>query len=558
MRETMRCARPRHWTQRSGTMQGFEDHPGGKRGIRLRVNLIGRFAVSGLNGENLTPNSAKAQGLLALLLLAPEFTRTRQYLMDMLWSDRAHPQASGSLRQCLNEIRNTLSDYSDIFYSDRKIVSLIGEQIETNFKQGETGPDDASHLLEGLRVNDPAFENWLKLYRAELAREPRRRAAPLVVVQNQPSEAPFHTETLSDGIVSGLSDWCAEPVAAAIEADEKVSDLYPGASIPFRVTNRSQKSIDAVAAHVKLSGGKPRLPLWSNSTVLPMDAADLLEDETLHRLINQTIDKTLFEFVPDPEDPSAPGFGNGTLTASRLIFRNGPGDLEAARKRLSESHDIKPRGIYLAWNAYISTLLQAERATDNLEAVRDEAEALASKAIEADGQNPMLLALCSYVFSFTLGRHEAGFELANRSIGLNRSNPLAWAFRGAARLFRGDYESAYTDMKYAQSISGDGPYRYVIDTFTCVAATHSNRLEEAVRYGEIAHRLAPGYRAPLRYLAVIYAAQGDEVRLQDTLARIRLIEPDFSIEALAETAYPVPTLRKSGFLSSSGLIRNDL
>ena len=58
------------------------------QGAEIRLCLAGPLRVVRRDGVDLTPRSAKAQGLLALLGSAPGGRRNRTWLQDRLWSDR--------------------------------------------------------------------------------------------------------------------------------------------------------------------------------------------------------------------------------------------------------------------------------------------------------------------------------------------------------------------------------------------------------------------------------------------------------------------------------------
>jgi hypothetical protein len=54
---------------------------------------MGPLRLSDAEGADLTPRGRKAQGVLALLGTAPGLRRSRSWLQDKLWSDRARNKA---------------------------------------------------------------------------------------------------------------------------------------------------------------------------------------------------------------------------------------------------------------------------------------------------------------------------------------------------------------------------------------------------------------------------------------------------------------------------------
>ncbi|MCG8510769.1 MAG: hypothetical protein MI741_16220 [Rhodospirillales bacterium] len=64
----------------------------------------------------------------------------------------------------------------------------------------------------------------------------------------------------------------------------------------------------------------------------------------------------------------------------------------------------------------------------------------------------------------------------------------------------------------------------------------------------VARMLEPNYRAPLRYLLVLYLNQGDREKARRIFEELRELEPDFSMRMMRDAAYPSGGLRASGLL----------
>jgi DNA-binding SARP family transcriptional activator len=123
----------------------------------LRLKIYGRFRAEDDFGQEIPIKSKKGRALLAYLALPPGKPRGREELMALLWSDRGDEQARGSLRQALSGLRRDLGDglASSLVIAD-DAVSLDEDLVAV-------GPASFSNqLLEGLHVNDPAFDEWLR------------------------------------------------------------------------------------------------------------------------------------------------------------------------------------------------------------------------------------------------------------------------------------------------------------------------------------------------------------------------------------------------------------
>ncbi|MFO1143970.1 MAG: hypothetical protein U1E59_16645 [Amaricoccus sp.] len=130
-------------------------------GQDIFLDLLGPLRLRDAAGTELTPRGRKSQGLLALLGLSPGLRRSRTWLQDKLWSDRAPVQASGSLRQCLTEIRTSLGRHVDCLRTDRGWVALDPERVHVIADRDRPSARDLE-FLEGLDIRDAEFEHWIR------------------------------------------------------------------------------------------------------------------------------------------------------------------------------------------------------------------------------------------------------------------------------------------------------------------------------------------------------------------------------------------------------------
>jgi TolB-like protein len=124
----------------------------------------------------------KTQALLAYLALSPAQPRSREELVGLLWGDRGEEQARSSLRQSLSELRKALGDPDNsLLVTGRDTVSLNAEAVDVDVSEFDRLIDDGTpkaleraaeiyrgDLLDGIGVNDPAFEDWLRNERQRL------------------------------------------------------------------------------------------------------------------------------------------------------------------------------------------------------------------------------------------------------------------------------------------------------------------------------------------------------------------------------------------------------
>ena len=135
--------------------------------VHLTIKLIGPIRVTDRSGNDRTPTGRKAQAILAALCVAPGGRRGRKWLQGLLWSERDTKQSSDSLRQSVHQIRKSLGAQRGLLKSDRDAIALDLSRIRVDvlsMNREEWRLAEAAHseFLEGLDVNDPEFDDWLR------------------------------------------------------------------------------------------------------------------------------------------------------------------------------------------------------------------------------------------------------------------------------------------------------------------------------------------------------------------------------------------------------------
>ncbi|MCT4553453.1 MAG: hypothetical protein N4A53_02095 [Pelagimonas sp.] len=509
----------------------------------LFLRLFGTLSVQAPDGTDLTPyKSAKSQALLALLAMAPNFERSRDFLADKLWSDRQPKQAAGSLKTELYELRRALGPFKDIITSRHGLIQLDGPRITRDIDQPDFTPDTGAEFLEGIRVRDPQFENWLRNTRQSFHKTQDHGHKPRLLFRSSPGQDLSHDLFLG-GYSQSIADWCAEKL---VEADSNMPDLTPKEGVDYLLRHTVVQTDEKVSSSFAMLRVRDDVLMWQHASTYAAQPDALFQDTGLYSSINHRVDRTLFEIAPENGQSSEAAYLNrSTLGAVRLLFRNRGADMAIARRHLRTAQEATGRGLHCAWLAYSLCFDKAESNVET-QALRDEAEALCRRALELEPFNSMTLALVSYTTTLLLQNPMAGRDLASRAIEINRANPLAWSFQAAALYHLRDIDAAVQSADYARKIAGDGPYRYAVETYFCIAATLANRVEDAIRAGETAAMLKPDFKASQRYLAMLYSHQKDEVNLARVVDTLRRTEPDFSVRKMLEMSeYPSDILRSA-------------
>ena len=148
---------------------------------RLHLELLGGFAAR-LNGDRpCRLPTRKAQALLAYLAVPAGRFHSRDKLTALLWGDVPEQQARQSFRQALAGLRRSFGEAADALLTEGDTIALDPQAVGSDVAEIEAARGETSiaaleraaalcngGLLDGLRVDEPAFEEWLATERERL------------------------------------------------------------------------------------------------------------------------------------------------------------------------------------------------------------------------------------------------------------------------------------------------------------------------------------------------------------------------------------------------------
>lgn len=509
----------------------------------ITVRLHGPMALHAADGRCITPQGAKVQALVALLLATPTMTRTRPWLQDKLWSDRGPEQAAASLRQAIYQLRGALGDAAGALHSDRRAVSLDPAQVRV------LPPEPGQEYLEGIDVRDPEFEDWLTLQRMAEGAPPttpsgmRPAAVPQArsfrVLLTLTGDAPEHGMLLgwmvADMFTRALEDRAlaevqTEPDDTTAPVDLRLCLTAHGGARPML---RARMVAGPGARHV-----------WAE--MIPLDAIDAepFEQARLARFVNSGIEAVISAAAQRARAQEATAGVDATHRAARRIFGFSVADLQAAETLLMREDAQTPSG--LAWRIFLRMVQRVECAAPDDRALRDEVEELVQRALRLDQGNTLVLCAAANAYLKVLDRPEEALALSHRALEGGWSNPFAHDVAANALLLQGEAEAAYRAASRARFIGQTTPMSHFFDMGLCLAAVATGRYDEALSLARQAAALAPNFRPPLRYLAILNAAADRPEAAAAALGRLRAIEPGFDPRRFTQDpAYPVAAFRHS-------------
>lgn len=198
---------------------------------RLEVLLLGGIQARRPSGSTIRLPGPKAQGLFAYLAARPGHARPRDTLAGLLWGDAPAARVRHRLRQVLLELRRALPrgvppvllETPDTVAVNPAAVVVDVAAFETAIRRGTPAALERAvalyrgQFLDGLRMREPAFDEWLITERERL-RELARGALTRVLAHDLSAGA------LEPAIQAGLRLLAVDPVHEG--AHRALMELY--------------------------------------------------------------------------------------------------------------------------------------------------------------------------------------------------------------------------------------------------------------------------------------------------------------------------------------------
>jgi len=233
---------------------------------RLELVLFGSPTVR-LDGQE-APGDVlwrKHVALLAHLALSPDYTRSRDYFMGLLWPDKPQANARHSLNEAIRRLRAGLGP--DRLVSHGDTIQLVDKSLEVDaVRFDELAKTDAAaalelvrgDFLEGFIVEDaPGFEDWASQRR----RHYRSEVSELLLARGEADLAANRFVEAQDASrrALGLSRF-SEPAANLLMRSSALAGDSSGALVSYRefedrlfqeINEQPGRELTALAARIR-------------------------------------------------------------------------------------------------------------------------------------------------------------------------------------------------------------------------------------------------------------------------------------------------------------------
>ena len=227
-----------------------------------------------------------------------------------------------------------------------------------------------------------------------------------------------------------------------------------------------------------------------------------------------------------------------TLRGVELMHRLSPEDFLQARTAFQTAIARDPVSPHPhAWLAKWHVMRVAVGASDDTAADAAEATASAERALGCDPDDALALAVDALVAAWSRHDLDAAERRLSQALVSNANEPLAWLWSAMTHAWRGNGAEAVARAERALSLSPLDPMSYYFNSLAGTANLVGERYDHAIELANRSLRENVLHTPSLRCLAVAQVLSGRLDEAQNTVARLRQLEPALTASAFRER-YP--------------------
>jgi tetratricopeptide (TPR) repeat protein len=158
----------------------------------------------------------------------------------------------------------------------------------------------------------------------------------------------------------------------------------------------------------------------------------------------------------------------------------------------------------------------------------------AKRALDADSESSMALAVEGFVQTNLLKRLDEGEELYEHALQVNPNDSLAWLLKGTLHAFKGEGQQAVDSTENALALSPLDPLRNFYESLSATAALSAGQYERAIELAQRALRVGRNNTSTLRALAIAQSELGMMDAARATVRKVLAIEPGLTMRNYLE------------------------
>jgi adenylate cyclase len=345
-------------------------------------------------------------------------------------------------------------------------------------------------------------------------------------------------ELVADGVVARLAASTALRVISRLSssalAPRQLATHAIGALLgcDYVLSGRCAESSGRVWLHAEMAEARTGAVLWSDRLQTTSDELlqpdDPVTRELARRAAEAIVEHELRQVMVNPL-PTLRSFSL-QLAGIGLMHRSPRREFDQAGQVLDHLVDRHPRvPVPRALLAQWHVLRVTRGLTGDVQAEARHALEHTRRALQADPENALALAVEGFVHCHMLRDLDAAQQRIDAALSARPSEPLAWLFQCVVQGFRGDGEAAWSSAQRAIALSPLDPMRPYVDGLAASAALAAGLLEPAVELAERSLRANRNHVPTLRALMIARVERDELPQARELARRVLEQEPDFTV-----------------------------
>ncbi len=453
--------------------------------------------------------------LLVYLVQHRDRVVARDDLLQAVWGGRIVSDSALTTR--INAARRALGDNGEV----QRLIRTLPRKGLRFIAEVEDAPDGAGSVLAGA-IGIGASQM--------LPDKPSIAVLPLANIGGDAEQ-----ESLAEGMVEEIVTALSKIRWLAVIARSS-SFGYKGQMVDAKRVGRElgvryildgsvRKSRDRVRMTAQLIDAETAAHLWADRFDGMLDDVFELQDRIATRIAG--VVEPMIEAL---EMRRSAGGTTSDLTSYDFYRRALPGCYSYSAQPLLQAHDLLERviecdpgfGPALATAAGCRQFLGATGWADDAQENRRQAVELAHQALQADGDDPAVLAEAARVLAYFTEDIDCAIAMIERALVLNPSYARGWFWNGWIRMLAGQPDLAIGHLQTASRLN---PRHRAYSSSIGMAHFLARRYRDATIALTASLHERPGWPTTLRFLAASYAHLGEVGKARDIADRLRAITP---------------------------------
>ncbi len=315
---------------------------------------------------------------------------------------------------------------------------------------------------------------------------------------------------------------------------------------------------DHIRVDAELAEAKSSAVVWSEHIEDRLSGITSGESDIIGRLVTDVRSKIVARELQLSRLQGLPTLEGYSLLLGAVGLMHGQSkvDFDRAQAMLEALIERTPRqATPQAWLAkwHVLKVQQGWAEDSELEARR--ALACAHRALDADPNSSLAMAIDGMVHTNLLKRLDLAQESYQRAVEANPNDSLAWLLKGTMHAFRGEGSPAVEGTQRALSLSPLDPIRYFYDSLSATALNAAGKYEQGLELATRSLRANKTHSSTLRTIAIAQWQLGREDEARKTVQELLCLEPSLTVSEFLErspaASYKIgnewaDTLRKAG------------